>query len=154
MVNRYPDSKPRPIRPWVATERVDDVVIDSPGARNARVYRLQQALYLLFGVIETLIAIRLILRLFGANPEAPFAAAMYAITAPLIAPFVGLFGTPQLGRSVFEPHSIVALCIYALLAWLLGSVIWLLLGDARADAATTRRTVEHTEQVNDRDLAA
>jgi biopolymer transport protein ExbB/TolQ len=79
---------------------------------------------------------------------------MYTITAPLIAPFVGLFGTPQLGRSVFEPHSIVALCIYALLAWLLGSVIWLLLGDTRADVATTRRTLQHTEQVNDRDLAA
>ena len=151
MHDRYPDAER--VEQRVATERVDDVVVDSPATRNAGVFRLQQALYLLFGVIEVLIAIRFALRILGANPEAPFAAAIYAITAPFIAPFVGLFGTPQFGGSVFEPHAVVALIAYALLGWLLGSLVWLLLGSTRADVATSSRTVE-TEREHNRDIAA
>ena len=155
MADRYPDTDYRRSEQHVATERVDDTVIDSPATRNAGVYRLQQAIYLLFGVIEVLIAIRFALRALAANPEAPFVSAMYTITSPFIAPFVGMFGTPQFGGSVFEPHSAVAIIVYALLAWLLGSLIWLLMADTRSDVKTASRTVhsEH-EHEHDQDLAA
>src|SRR5207237_90431 len=49
-------------------DEVQDVFIDEPGTRNAGVYRIQEAIYLLFGLIEVLIAIRFMLRAFGANP--------------------------------------------------------------------------------------
>ena len=74
---------------------------------------------MIFGLIEGLILIRFILKALGANPSAGFAQFIYGITAPLVAPFYGLFGNPSAQGSVLELHSIVALIVYALLAWLI-----------------------------------
>ena len=64
---------------------------------------------------------------------------IYGITAPLVAPFYGLFGNPSAQGSVLELHSLVALIVYALLAWLLGKLAWILVGDTRS-AVKTRST--------------
>src|SRR5688572_25695123 len=99
--------------------------------------RLVQAVWLVFGVIEGLILIRFVLRLLGANLQAPFGDFIYDVTAPLVAPFVGLFGTPQLGASAFEPHSVVAIIVYALLGWTLAKIAWLAAGETRSATTTT-----------------
>ena len=109
------------------SEHVESVVVDSAATRYAQVYRVQQGIYLLFGVLEVLIAIRFLLRLFGANPDAPFSAAILGITAPFVAPFVGVFPNTAASGSVFEPASLLAIVVYALLAWLLAKIVWLLL---------------------------
>ncbi len=101
-----------------------------------------QAIYLIFGIIEALLVIRLVLRVLGANPAAGFAQFVYGVTAPFLAPFVGLFGSPQAGGSVLEIHTIVALVVYALVAWLLARLAWLLLGETRSAMATTASSVE------------
>lgn len=121
--------EPTPVAPVPATtasEHVESVVVDSPATRHAQIYRLQQAIYLLFGVLESLIAIRFLLRLFGADPTAPFSSAILAITAPFVAPFVGVFPNTQASGSVFEPASLLAIVIYGLLAWLIAKIVWLL----------------------------
>lgn len=128
--------------PGVASEHVETVATDPYAPRRAAAYRVRQAIYLLFGIIEGLIAIRFALRLLGANPDAGFAAFVYGVTAPLLAPFVGLFGTPQYNGSVLELHSIVAIVAYALLAWVLAKLAWLLLGDTRSGVSTTTSRVE------------
>jgi YggT family protein len=143
MVHRFPDRDDERISGRYATNEVDNVVVDHQASRNAAVFKLQQAIYLLFGFIEALIAIRFVLRLLGANPSASFASAIYAVTGPFVAPFTGIFGTPQFSGSVLEPHSIVAIIMYALLAWLIAQVVWLLMGDTRAATATTSTTVVH-----------
>ena len=130
----------------------DRVIVDSPATRNAGVYKLQQAIYLLFGIIEVLITIRFVLRAFGANASAPFAAAVYSVTAPFIAPFVGIFGTPVFGGSVIEPHSIVAIVMYALVAWVLAKIAWLLMADTRDDVHTTTETVRTEHGLDDHDV--
>ena len=129
-------------RPAVAAERVETVATDPYAPRRDAAYRVRQAIYLLFGIIEGLIAIRFVLRLLGANPDAGFAAFVYGVTAPLLAPFVGLFGTPQYNGSVLELHSIVAIVAYALLAWVLAKLVWLLLGETRSGVSTTTSRVE------------
>jgi YggT family protein len=129
------------------------VAVDTPATRNAGVFKLQQAIYLLFGIIEALIAIRFVLLAFGANQAAPFVSGVYAITAPFIAPFTGIFGTPRLGGSIFEPHSLVAIVMYALLAWVLAKLASLLLADTRADIRTSERTV-HSAHEHEVDRAA
>jgi len=102
---------------------------------------VQQGIYILFGFIEVLLAIRFILRLFGANAQAGFAQLIYGVTGPLVAPFQGLFGTVQVEGSVFESQSLVALVVYALVAWLIVKLAWLAFGEKRsATATTTRRT--------------
>jgi hypothetical protein len=81
----------------------------------------------------------------GANPSAAFAVLVDNLTAPLVAPFVGLFGTPRLGGSVFEPHTLVALIVYFLLAWVVAKLVWLLAGETRSAVTTSASTVERVD---------
>ena len=110
---------------------------DPYAGRRELASTLQKAIYLLFGILEGLLAIRFVLSLLGANPQAGFSRFVYGITRPFIAPFVGLFGTPSLGGSVFEWNALVAIAVYALLAWVLVKVAWLVLGDTRRAVRTT-----------------
>jgi uncharacterized protein YggT (Ycf19 family) len=89
------------------------------GANN---YRLIQVIWWVVGFIDTLIAIRFVLKLFGANP-APFVRFIYDVTWPLVAPFHGIFNTSQAGRAVLEPESLVAIAIYTLIGWGIVSLI-------------------------------
>lgn len=50
----------------------------------------------LFGLIEGLLMLRVVLKLFGANAAAPFVHWLYGVTAPLLAPFSGAFPAPAL----------------------------------------------------------
>jgi hypothetical protein len=68
---------------------------------------------LVFGVIGGLLVIPFLLRALGANPDAGFAQAVYAITGVLVAPFSGLFGAPR----TLELCTLVAKIVYA--DWLL-----------------------------------
>jgi uncharacterized protein YggT (Ycf19 family) len=125
-------------------EREEAVFVAHGASRLAAAYRLTQAIYLLFGFIEVLIAIRLVLRFLGANPTAPFSAALYGITGPFVAPFIGVFGALDWGGGVLEPHSILAIIVYALLAWLLAKIVWVLMVDTRSDVETHTRTYDST----------
>ena len=128
--------------PEVAAEHVEAVATDPYARRRGTAYKVRQAIYLIFGIIEGLIAIRFVLRLLGANPGAGFADFVYGVTAPFLAPFVGLFGTPQYNGSVLELHSIVAIIVYALLAWVLAKLAWLLLGETRSGVRTSASRVD------------
>lgn len=128
--------------PGATVDQVTATAYDPYAGRRQTSRRLVQAIYLLFGVIEALIAIRFVLRVLGANPAAGFATFIYGITAPLIAPFVGLFGNPQFDGSVLEWHSLVAVVVYALLAWLIAKVVWLLVGETRSAATTASSSTE------------
>ena len=85
-------------------------------------YRAVQAIWWIVGFIDVLIAIRFILKLFGANP-APFVRFIYDVTWPLVAPFHGIFNTSQVGASVFETESLVAIAIYTLIGWGIVSLV-------------------------------
>lgn len=128
--------------PAAAVDRTTATAYDPYAGRRDASFRLVQAIYLVFGVVEALVVIRLVLRALGANPDAGFAQFVYGVTAPLVAPFAGLFGNPQAGGAVLELHSIVALVVYALLAWLLAKLAWLLLGETRSAVTTTATSVE------------
>jgi uncharacterized protein YggT (Ycf19 family) len=92
-------------------------------ARPSATYRLIQLVYLVFGIIEALIAIRVVMKLLAANPEAAFTQFLYGITDPFVAPFQGVFSTPQSHGSVLELSSLLAIIIYALLAYVIVRVI-------------------------------
>ena len=115
---------------------------DPYAVRRELASTFQKAIYLLFGILEGLLGIRFVLSLLGANPEAGFARFVYGITRPVIAPFVGLFGTPSFGGSVFEWNALVAIVVYALFAWILVKAVGLVLGDTRRGAHTT---TSHTD---------
>jgi len=104
--------------------------------------KVQNGIYLVFGILEGLLGIRFVLGLFGANPAAGFAQLIYGITAPFIAPFVGLFGQPRFEGSVFEFNSLVAILVYALVAWALVKIVWLLMGDSRRGVHSTSTQID------------
>ncbi|MBV9172079.1 MAG: YggT family protein [Chloroflexi bacterium] len=110
--------------------------------RRLAAYRLTQLIYWIFGLIEALILIRFVLKALGANPSAGFAQFIYAITAPLVAPFINLFGNPQTQGSVLELNSIIALVVYALVAYLLAKLAWIIVGDTRSAVKTHSRSVD------------
>jgi len=131
-------------RPRAYVDQQEAVAYDVYASRRMAAYRVTQLIYWIFGLIEGLILIRFVLKALAANPQAGFAEFIYGITAPLVAPFYGLFGNPQAQGNILELNSIVALIVYALLAWLLAKLAWILVGDTRSAIKT------HTSSVDSR----
>jgi YGGT family protein len=89
-------------------------------------YRASQILYLLLGIVETLIIIRVVLKLLAANSGVGFVRFAYGVSAPLMAPFQGIFPTPVSHNSVLELSSLVAIAVYALVAWGIVRIVFIL----------------------------
>lgn len=130
-------------RPVAEVDRVETVAYDPFAGRRLAAHRTVQLVYWIFGLIEGLILIRFVLKALGANPSAGFAQFIYGITAPVVAPFYGLFGNPTAQGSVLELHSIVALIVYALLAWLIAKLVWILFGETRSAVKTHATQIEN-----------
>ncbi len=70
------------------------------------------------GVILTLLALRFVLILLGANPNNGFADLVYTLSYPFAAPFFGLFGySLEYGVSRVEISTLVAMAVYTLIAY-------------------------------------
>jgi YGGT family len=110
------DEPVRPVRPVTTTTSRTAVY------RSGSSYRAMAAVWWIVGLVDTLIAIRFLLKLFGANPV-PFVRFIYDVTWPLVAPFHGIFNTSQAGRAVLEAESLVAIAIYTLIGWGVVSLI-------------------------------
>lgn len=141
IATREPDAVYEP-RSGTAVDQVQSTAYDPYARRRSTVEKLIQAIYLVFGFVEALLVIRFLLRLFGANPQAEFARFIYSITAGLVGPFVGLFTRPRYNGGELELFTLIAIAIYALLAWLLARIVWLVLGETRSAVAATSTSVE------------
>jgi len=115
---------------------------DPHAVRREGTRRIQDAIYLLFGILEGLLAIRFFLALLGANPAAGFTQFIYSITQPFLAPFVGLFGTAHFGGSVLDVSSLMAIIVYSLVAWVLVKAVELVMGDSRSGVRTTSSQID------------
>lgn len=113
----------------MANDRISQVKITrQETGREQRIFTFQatQLIWLFFGVLEALIALRVMLKLIAANPESTFAAMVYSFTNLFLFPFAGLTGTPAAGGMVLEVSSIIAMLVYALLAWALAKIVWVI----------------------------
>ena len=82
--------------------------------------------YLVYGVLASLLGIRLLLSLLIANRSNAFADIIYGITNPFVSPFRSLFGVDTaIGESGsrFELETAVAILSYGLLAWIIVRII-------------------------------
>lgn len=89
-------------------------------------FKLTQLVWLLFGILVALIALRIGLKLIGANPESPIVALIYGSTYLFLFPFEGLIASPAMGSMVLELSSIFAILIYGLIAWAVERTVWLI----------------------------
>ena len=101
--------------------------------------RLTQLVWLLFGVLEALIGLRVILKLIAANPNSPFAALVYNLSSLFVWPFSGLTRTPAAEGMVLDIPSIIAMFVYALVAWAIVRLIWIVL-DRPVNPTTVSQT--------------
>lgn len=113
-------------------------------------FKATQWVWLLFGILEVVIALRIGLKMIGANPESPIVTLIYGFTNLFLFPFTGLVGSPTAGNMVFEISSIFAMAIYALIAYAVERVIWLVFYRPRGPVVGTTQTTtseHHTNQV-------
>ena len=103
-------------------------------------FKATQLVWLLFGILETLIALRILLKLIGANPGSPIAVLIYGFTDLFLFPFAGLTVTPAAGGMILEISSLFAMLIYALIAWAVERVIWLIFYRPRGPVVEVTRT--------------
>jgi uncharacterized protein YggT (Ycf19 family) len=88
--------------------------------------RAMDLIYLVFGVIDGLLFIRIVLKLLGANTTAAFTQWVYNVTDFFLAPFRNLLPAIGNNQSVLEMSVIVAILVYALIGWVLARLMAIL----------------------------
>jgi uncharacterized protein YggT (Ycf19 family) len=90
-----------------------EVVSSATPARRA-----SEVIYLVFGIIDGLLLIRLVLKLLAANPLAGFSKFIYGLTDVFLAPFRNLLPVVGGGSgAVLEMSTVIAIIVYALIGW-------------------------------------
>lgn len=98
---------------------------------------IEYLIYFAFGVIEILLLFRLIFKFLGAGSQGAFVGLIYGISNIFILPFEGIFrrgfneGIET--TSVFEPSVLVALIVYAVLAWGIVGLVQIFSGERQND---------------------
>ena len=79
------------------------------------------------GLVELLLGLRVIFRLFAANPDNAFVNWIYNTSGDVMAPFRGIFPPAHLGNGhVLDISAIFAMIVYAIVGYLLVSLLnWL-----------------------------
>ena len=101
--------------------------VHNPGQpERAFTFKATQLIWLGLGILEVLLALRFFLKLIAANPSNLFASLLYSFTDLFLFPFAGLTATPSAGGMVLEVHTLIAMVVYALAAWALERLVWVI----------------------------
>jgi len=120
-------------------------VFEDPNQTRANIRSLiTTVVYFILGVLEVILALRFIFRLLGANESSGFVTFLYGLSHVFVAPFNGIFNDQTIGNvSVFEVSTLVAMVLYALIAWgivSLGRVVFAPVAIGHESMTRTRRS--------------
>lgn len=107
-------------------ERHEHVVEDIGAERRARLGKVAQFVWLMAGLLEALLGLRFVLKLIAANPSAPFAQLIYGFTDLFLWPFHNLTPAPAAQGMVLETSTLIAMIVYAVLAWVVVKLVYLI----------------------------
>lgn len=115
---------PEIVKETITTQSNDTtpVVVNNPANNKAdSTQTMSYLIYFIFGLLEILLTFRLALKLTGASMASAFVSFIYGLTGIFILPFEGIFHK-ELAQgiettSVFEPSTLIAIIVYALLAF-------------------------------------
>ena len=95
---------------------------------NAPFVWIVNSIYWLLGVLEILLGLRFLLRLFGANTQNEFARLINNLSAPFVAPFSTLFISPTFsgGAYIFDINIAISIVAYMILSYLIISLVKLI----------------------------
>ena len=84
-------------------------------------FTARRVVYYILGVFEILLAFRLVFKLLGANPNSGFVSFIYSVSQVFMVPFTAIFRSAETQgietKAVLEPSTIIAMLVYALIAW-------------------------------------
>src|SRR5512147_2933325 len=100
-------------------------------------YKVSQFIWLLFGGLEALIGIRVLLLLIGANPGNWFTAFVYQLSNVFLWPFQNIVANPAFQNHVFELTSLIAMIVYPLIGWAIVRLVWVIFYRAPTSQVTT-----------------
>jgi hypothetical protein len=107
-------------------ERTKPVVLRQRDRRRKNLAKWTQVISLIFFILETGLAFRVLLKLIGANPGNVFARFIYQLTFPFSAPFAGLTATPAANGSVFEISTLIGMAVYGVLYLVIIRSLWVI----------------------------
>ena len=119
-----------------------------PG-RGQRVaaFKATQWIWLLLGLLEAVLALRVVFKLIAVDANNGFAALLYNVTNLFVAPFASLVGAPAAAGMVLEISTIIAMIVYLLIAWALERIVYVLFYRPSGPLSVTQTVVaEHTPQ--------
>jgi len=94
---------------------------------------VQRIVSIIFGLIQVALAFRLVFKLLGANPENAFVQGIYNGTQVFVKIFEGIFSRVTFGggeaAAVFEPATLIAMAVIALINWVVLKLITPLIGN-------------------------
>ena len=103
------------------SEASDPVMATQVKVAATKSQTIEYLIYFFFGILEILLAFRLVFKLTGAGIASSFVGFIYGITGLFILPFEGIFsrGVTQglETTSILEPATMIALVVYAFVAW-------------------------------------
>ena len=105
--------------------------------------RVSQFIWLLFGGLEALLGIRVVLRVIGANPANLFTAFVYQLSDLFLWPFRSIVADPTFQNMTLEITSIIAMLVYAVLGWIVVRLIWVIFYHTPTSEVTTYDREEH-----------
>ncbi len=120
-------------------------VYEDENLRRASIrYWIARIVYFVLGVVEVILLLRFILRFLGANQSSDFVRFLYNLSHVLVGPFNGIFNDQTISSNgVFEISTLVAMLVYALIAWGIVSLCNLIFAprySGRQSTMTTRRS--------------
>jgi YggT family protein len=111
--------------PRVSTNReiVEDNTDYVEKAHTANV--AERIVWLIAGTIMTLLALRFVFALLGANPNNGLANFVYSVSHPFVAPFFNLFNYNYIDNGIgrVEIFTVVAILVYGLIAMLIARLV-------------------------------
>jgi YGGT family len=104
------------------TQYVQDPALVKEQKRKYGVAKVMDYLQWVLLALELLFLLRFVLKLIGADPNNPFAQALYKFTGFFLYPFLGIVPTTTIGpngNGVIEWSTLIGMAVYALLFYLI-----------------------------------
>ncbi len=119
----------------------DAVVADEAADRWSVLDLATRLIWFLTGLLLVGLVLRFLFKATGANAGSGFVNFIYNTTAAFVAPFRGIFSDSVSGNNVFEVSTLVAIVIWALVAFFITWLLGIVLGGPSRGVRTYRREV-------------
>ena len=110
---------------------------DVSSVKVSRTLYAEQIIYFALGALEVLLGFRFVLKMLGASQASGFVRFIYDLSRIFIMPFEGIFRRATTEgietTAIVEPATLVALLVYAVLAWGMVSLIRMIFSEVQSE---------------------